>query len=140
MISLRKTNSIESHSCSRYNSNHRPVEARNVAAQTQLSSRLQGVLEEGNIFDAKLCKSAMRYSQRVYSDLGLSSNLVDLMAATEENEFVRDVDGREDSSKSGEQVSCITRFGSGRYFRKGGNINLYRPCGSDKDTFGQIIL
>ncbi|XP_019450844.1 PREDICTED: serine/threonine-protein kinase-like protein At3g51990 isoform X1 [Lupinus angustifolius] len=114
----------------------RPVEARNAAAQAQLSSRLQGVAEEGNILDAKLSKSAMKYSQRVYSDLGFSSNLVDLMAATEENEFVRDVDGGENSSKSGEQVCSITRFGSGRYFRKSGNINLYRPCGSDKDAFG----
>ncbi|CAL0304357.1 unnamed protein product [Lupinus luteus] len=117
----------------------RPVEARNTAAQSQSSSRLQGVVEEGNIFygsDAKLSKSAMKYSQRVHSDLGFSSNLVELMAATEENEFVRDDDGGEHSSESGEQVSSVTRFGSGRYFRKGGNINLYRPCGSDKDAFG----
>lgn len=88
-------------------------------------------LEEGN-FDAlevKLSKSAMRYSRRVYSDLGFSSNLMDLMATTEEPEFLRD----ERSSKSAEQVSS-SRFGSGRYSLRG--RNLYRPCGSDKDAFG----
>lgn len=101
----------------------RPVEARNAA------------LEEGNFdaFDARMSKSAMRYSRRVYSDLGFSSNLMDLMATTEEPEFLRDADGLEHSSKSADQVSS-TRFGSGRYFMKG--RNLYRPCGSDKDAFG----
>ncbi|XP_027355529.1 serine/threonine-protein kinase-like protein At3g51990 [Abrus precatorius] len=108
----------------------RPVEARN----GQFSSRLEGV-EEGNFeaLDARLSKSAMRYSRRVYSDLGFSSNLMDLMATTEEPEFVRDADGVERSSKSAEQVSS-SRFGSGRYFNRG--RNLYRPCGSEKDVFG----
>ncbi|KAK7258203.1 hypothetical protein RIF29_32724 [Crotalaria pallida] len=121
----------------------KPVEARNSA---QLNSRLEGVVEEGNNFDgldAKLSKSAIRYSRRVYSDLGFSSNLMDLMAASEENEFIRDVDGLEHSSKSGEQVSSSARFGSGRYFTKGRTRNLYRPCGTDKDAFvsskGQIV-
>jgi len=108
----------------------RPVEARN----GQFSSRLEGV-EEGNFdaLDARLSKSAMRYSRRVYSDLGFSSNLMDLMATTEEPEFLRDADGVEHGSKSAEQVSS-SRFGSGRYSIRG--RNLYRPCGSDKDAFG----
>ncbi|XP_057456924.1 serine/threonine-protein kinase-like protein At3g51990 [Lotus japonicus] len=95
--------------------------------------------EEGN-FDgldgARLSKSAVRYSRRVYSDLGFSSNLMDLMAHTEEPEFLRDADGVEhtqQSSKPAEKVSS-SRFGSGRYFSRG--KNLYRPCGADKDVFG----
>ncbi|KAL9296101.1 hypothetical protein ACSQ67_021997 [Phaseolus vulgaris] len=114
----------------------RPVEARN----GQFSSRL---VEEGNFdaLDARLSKSAMRYSRRVYSDLGFSSNLMDLMATTEEPEFLRDADGVEHGSKSAEQVSS-SRFGSGRYSIRG--RNLYRPCGSDKDAFGlskgQIVV
>ncbi|XP_061353451.1 serine/threonine-protein kinase-like protein At3g51990 [Gastrolobium bilobum] len=104
----------------------RPVEARN----GQFSSRLEGVEDA---LDAKLSKSAMRYSRRVYSDLGFSSNLMDLMSNTEEPEFLRDADGVEHGSKSAEQVSS-SRFGSGRYFRTG--RNLYRPCGTDKDAFG----
>ncbi|OIV99670.1 hypothetical protein TanjilG_17480 [Lupinus angustifolius] len=124
----------------------RPIEAGNNAAQAQWSSRLEGMVEGGNnldAVDAKLSKSATRYSRRVYSDLGLSNNLMDLMAATEDNDFVRDVDGVEHGSKSGKKVSSSTRFGSGRYFTKGSTRHLYRPCRSDKDTFvlskGQII-
>ncbi|CAL5211872.1 unnamed protein product [Lathyrus oleraceus] len=92
--------------------------------------------EDGNFngLDARLSKSAMRYSRRVYSDLGISSNLMDLMATTEDAEFQRDSDGVvEHGSKSAEQVSS-SRFGSGRYFTRG--KNLYRPCGTDKDAFG----
>ncbi|KAK7263926.1 hypothetical protein RJT34_31525 [Clitoria ternatea] len=115
----------------------KPVEAAR-SGQQQSCSRLEGVVEEGNKFDgldARLSKSALRYSRRVYSDLGFSSNLMDLMATTEEPEFLRDgADGVvEHGSKSGEQGSS-SRFGSGRYFMRG--RNLYRPCGSDKDVFG----
>ncbi|KAE9620191.1 hypothetical protein Lal_00019175 [Lupinus albus] len=122
-----------------------PIEAGNNVAQAQWTSRFEGMVEGNNldVVDAKLSKSATRYSRRVYSDLGLSNNLMDLMAATEENEFVRDVDGVEHGSKSGKKVSSSTRFGSGRYFTKGSTRHLYRRCGSDKDTFvlskGQII-
>lgn len=108
----------------------RPVEPRNGQVN---SSRF---VEEGNFdgLDTRLSKSALRYSRRVHSDLGFSSNLMDLMATTEEAEFVRDGDGVvEHSSKSVEQVSS-SRFGSGRYFARG--KNLYRPCGTDKDAFG----
>lgn len=98
--------------------NDTPVEARNGNGL---------LLEEGNL-DAKLSKSAIRYSRRVYSDLGFSSNLMDLMATTTTTE-----DGIEHSSKSVEHVSS-SRFGSGRYFMKG--RNLYKPCGTDKDAFG----
>ncbi|XP_004516233.1 serine/threonine-protein kinase-like protein At3g51990 [Cicer arietinum] len=113
----------------------RPVEAGNGRV---FGSRFEGVVEEGNFdgLDARLSKSALRYSRRVYSDLGFSSNLMDLMASTaEEAEFQRDGDGVEhsSSSKSCEQVSS-SRFGSGRYFTRG--KNLYRPCGTDKDAFG----
>ncbi|QCD88951.1 serine/threonine-protein kinase-like protein At3g51990 [Vigna unguiculata] len=112
----------------------RPVEARNG----------EFGVEEGKFeaLDGRLSKSAMRYSRRVYSDLGFSSNLMDLMATTEEPEFLRDSDGVvEHSSKSAEQVSS-SRFGSGRYSIRG--RNLYKPCGSDKDAFGlskgQIVV
>ncbi|WJX49709.1 non-specific serine/threonine protein kinase [Trifolium repens] len=109
----------------------RPVEPRN----RQLGS--SRFAEERNFagLDARLSKSALRYSRRVYSDLGFSSNLMDLMATTEETEFIRDADGvvQPSSSKSVEQVSS-SRFGSGRYFARG--KNLYRPCGTDKDAFG----
>ncbi|KAG4966762.1 hypothetical protein AAZX31_12G010500 [Glycine max] len=116
----------------------RPVEAAAAAARNygQFSSRLEGV-EEGKFdaLDGRLSKSAMRYSRRVYSDLGFSSNLMDLMATTEEPEFLRDADGVEHSSKSAEQVSgSSSRFGSGRYSIRG--RNLYRPCWSDKDALG----
>lgn len=106
----------------------RPVEPRNGHVN---SSRF---VDEGNFdgLDARLSKSALRYSRRVHSDLGFSSNLMDLMATTEEAEFVRD-GVFEHSSKSVEQVSS-SRFGSGRYFARG--KNLYRPCGTDKDAFG----
>ncbi|KAG5007980.1 hypothetical protein GLYMA_09G226300v4 [Glycine max] len=114
----------------------RPVEAAAARNNGQFSSRLEGV-EEGKFdaLDGRLSKSAMRYSRRVYSDLGFSRNLMDLMATTEEPEFLRDADGTEHSSKSAEQVSgSSSRFGSGRYSIRG--RNLYRPCGSDKDAFG----
>ncbi|XP_058729503.1 serine/threonine-protein kinase-like protein At3g51990 [Vicia villosa] len=107
----------------------RPVEPRN----GQVSSRFA---EDGNFngLDARLSKSALRYSRRVYSDLGISSNLMDLMATTEDAEFQRDSAGVvEHSSKSAEQVSS-SRFGSGRYFTRG--KNLYRPCGTEKDAYG----
>lgn len=101
----------------------RPVEARNA----HLSQKQEG-LEGGNFdaFNARLSKSATRFSRRVYSDLGFSRNLMDLMANTEEPEFLRE-------AKSAYQVSS-SRFGSGRYFTKG--MNLYRACGTDKDAFG----
>jgi hypothetical protein len=112
----------------------RPVEPRN----RQLGS--SRFAEEGNFagLDARLSKSALRYSRRVYSDLGFSSNLMDLMATTEETEFIRDANGvvQPSSSKSVEQVSS-SRFGSGRYFARG--KNLYRPCGIDKDAFGRLF-
>ncbi|PNY07588.1 serine/threonine-protein kinase [Trifolium pratense] len=51
--------------------------------------------------------------RRVYSDLGFSSNLMDLMATTEEAEFIRDADGVvQTSSKSVEQVSS-SKFKAG---------------------------
>ncbi|CAI8611651.1 unnamed protein product [Vicia faba] len=106
----------------------RPIEPRN----GQVSSRFAE--ENFNGLDARLSKSALRYSRRVYSDLGISSNLMDLMATTEDVEFQRDGYGVvEHSFKSAEQVSS-SRFGSGRYFTRG--KNLYRPCGTDKDAFG----
>lgn len=96
----------------------RPIEARNA----QQEGGLEG--ENFDALDARLSKSAARYSRRVYSDLGFSSNLMDLMANTEEPDFLRD-------AKSGFSSS---RFGSGRYFTRG--LNLYRACGTDKDAFG----
>lgn len=130
----------------------RPVEAARNSNAQQFSSRFEGVVEDGNFdgfgfgFDnARLSKSAMRYSRRVYSDLGFSSNLMDLMATTttEEPEFVRDVDDdggvvveKHGGSKSAEHISnSSSRFGSGRYFTRG-RRNLYRPCGTDTDAFG----
>ncbi|KAL1362512.1 hypothetical protein HN51_010764 [Arachis hypogaea] len=131
----------------------RPVEAatrndsNNNNEKDKMSSRL-----ELDFLDERLSKSAMRYSRRVYSDLGFSSNLMDLMATTEEPEFLRDADGNgngngvlehSSSCKSAEQVSSSSsRFGSGRYFTKG--RNFYKPCGTYKDVLdlskGQIVV
>lgn len=97
----------------------RPIEARNA----HMGPRQEEGLEGGNFeaLDARLSKSANRYSRRVYSDLGFRSNLMELMNNPEEPD------------KSGYRVSS-SRFGSGRYFTRG--INLYRACGTDKDAFG----
>ncbi|KAF7824613.1 serine/threonine-protein kinase-like protein [Senna tora] len=109
----------------------RPVEARssNAAAAANSSPNRGG----GGNFDefdgnARLSKSASRFSRRVYSDLGFSRNLMDLMASTEEPEFLRE------EAKSAYHVSSSSRFGSGRYFTRG--LNLYRACGTEKDALG----
>lgn len=98
----------------------RPIEARNVHVSPRQE---EGGLEGGNFgaLDARLSKSANRYSRRVYSDLGFRSNLMELMNNTEEQD------------KSGYRVSS-SRFGSGRYFAR--SLNLYRACGTDKDACG----
>ncbi|KAK7312113.1 hypothetical protein VNO77_35714 [Canavalia gladiata] len=125
---------IPLHSWNAFNNPCMMVDA--VGVGKPVEPNLEG-FQQGN-FDAfhnnRLSKSAIRYSRRVYSDLGFSTNLMDLMATAEEPEFLRDVHGVEQhDSKSAEQGSS-SRFGSGRYFIKG--RNLYRPCGSDKDVFG----
>nr|KYP67967.1 Serine/threonine-protein kinase-like protein At3g51990 family [Cajanus cajan] len=120
------------HSWNGFNINNPCMMVETVGRPVEAPRTAQFGLEGGN-FD--FSKSAMRYSRRVYSDLGFSSNLMDLMATTEEPEFLRDADGVLHSSKSAEQVSS-SRFGSGRYSIRGRNRNLYRPCGSEKDAFG----
>ncbi|KAJ7982266.1 Serine/threonine protein kinase [Quillaja saponaria] len=101
------------------------VEARNA----KMNSRSEGVIG-GNfdVLDARFGRSAMRNSGRVYSDLGFSSNLMDLMASTDEYELRGEANGVEHRSKPG------PRFGSGRYFK--GGKNLSRTCVSEKDAFG----
>ncbi|XP_060670737.1 serine/threonine-protein kinase-like protein At3g51990 [Ziziphus jujuba] len=89
----------------------RPVEVRNPNL-----NMVEG-FGEGNLdsMDAKFAKQAMRSSRRVYSDLGFSSNLMELMATTDgESELRGDADGVEPVSKSGSRVSS-SRFGSGRH-------------------------
>ncbi|CAB4268227.1 unnamed protein product [Prunus armeniaca] len=87
-----------------------PVESRNA----HLRSKLEGVGEENlEALDAKLTRQALRNSRRVYSDLGFSSNLMELMAGTDgESEFRGNADGDEPNLKSRNRVS---RFGSERY-------------------------
>ncbi|XP_021832454.1 uncharacterized protein LOC110772330 [Prunus avium] len=87
-----------------------PVESRNA----HFRSKLEGVGEENlEALDAKLTRQALRNSRRVYSDLGFSSNLMELMAGTDgESEFRGNADGDEPNLKSGNRVS---RFGSERY-------------------------
>lgn len=120
------------HSWNGFNINNPCMMVETVGRPVEAPRTSQFGLEGGN-FD--FSKSAIRYSRRVYSDLGFSSNLMDLMATTEEPEFLRDAHGVLHSSKSAEQVSS-SRFGSGRYSIRGRNRNLYRPCGSEKDAFG----
>lgn len=89
----------------------RPVEVRNAHMNW-----VEGV-GEGNLdaMDAKFAKQAMRDSRRVYSDLGFSSNLMELMATTDgESELRGEADGVENISKPGSRVSS-SRFGSGRH-------------------------
>ncbi|KAJ7949251.1 Serine/threonine protein kinase [Quillaja saponaria] len=102
-----------------------PVEARHA----QMNSTPEGdVAGNFDALDARLGSLVMRNSRRVYSNLGFSSNLMDLMASTEESELRGEANGVELSSKSS------SRFGSGRYFK--GGKNLSRTCGSEKDAFG----
>ncbi|KAL6125234.1 hypothetical protein ACLB2K_073293 [Fragaria x ananassa] len=69
--------------------------------------------------EAKLGRQAMRNSRRVYSDLGFSSNLMELMAGTdEESEIWGKGDGHEPNSKP---VNRVSRFSSARYFSQGSN-------------------
>ncbi|XP_042960133.1 serine/threonine-protein kinase-like protein At3g51990 [Carya illinoinensis] len=93
-----------------------PVGLRNVN-----NSRMEGV--EGGDFDAmdgNFGRLSTRHSRRVYSDLGFSSNLMELMAGND-----GDVDGDELSSKSANQSS---KFGSGRYFRRRRNQSQTQGC------------
>ncbi|KAM1778372.1 hypothetical protein ACFX12_039875 [Malus domestica] len=88
----------------------RPVESRNA----HLTSKLEGVGEENlEALEAKLTRQALRNSRRVYSDLGFSTNLMELMAGTDgESEFHGNADGDDSSSKS---ANLVSRFGSARY-------------------------
>ncbi|KAL6954700.1 non-specific serine,threonine protein kinase [Sarracenia purpurea var. burkii] len=101
----------------------RPVESGNA----QLNLRLNGV-EQGNL-DAKSARP-LRNSRRVYSDLGIRNNLVDLMAGTDwesdyRGEPVRGVDPKL-RSKNG---SSNFRIGSGRFVGRGRTQRL--PCDND---------
>ncbi|KAK1552721.1 hypothetical protein Q3G72_022340 [Acer saccharum] len=86
----------------------RPVEVR--------KSQQDGI--EGEILDGKLSRFA-RDSRRVYSDLGVRSNLMELMAGTdEEHESREQTNGVESDVKSSNR-SFSSRFTGGRYVSKG---------------------
>ncbi|XP_004303089.1 PREDICTED: serine/threonine-protein kinase-like protein At3g51990 [Fragaria vesca subsp. vesca] len=93
-----------------------PVESR----ASQMNLKPHGFGEEHfESMEAKLARQAMRNSRRVYSDLGFSSNLMELMAGTdEESEFRGKGDGHEPNSKP---VNRVSRFSSARYFSRGSN-------------------
>lgn len=93
-----------------------PVESR----ASHFNSKPLGFGEENfEGMEAKLARQALRNSRRVYSDLGFSSNLMELMAGTdEESGFRGKADEHEPNSKSANRVS---RFGSARYFGRGSN-------------------
>ncbi|XP_062000281.1 serine/threonine-protein kinase-like protein At3g51990 [Rosa rugosa] len=97
-----------------------PVESRASQMNLNLNLKPYGFGEENfEGMEAKLARQAMRNSRRVYSDLGFSSNLMELMAGTdEESEFRGKADGHEPNSKPANRVS---RFGSARYFSRGSN-------------------
>lgn len=90
----------------------RPVEVR--------KTQEDGIAGENlDLLDSKLSRMAAKDSRRVYSDLGLRSNLMELMAGTdEEHEFRGEADGVEPNTKSAKQVSSSSH-GSGRYFYRG---------------------
>ncbi|XP_057510276.1 serine/threonine-protein kinase-like protein At3g51990 isoform X2 [Actinidia eriantha] len=97
----------------------RPVESRNTHVSTRANG-VEGVLGGGDMKFAK----PLRNSCRVYSDLGVRNNLMDLLAGTEwESEFRGEADGVEPkliSSNGGSR----SRFGSGRFVGRGsGNDN-----------------
>ncbi|KAF3437364.1 hypothetical protein FNV43_RR20117 [Rhamnella rubrinervis] len=99
----------------------RPVEVRN-AHMNWVESGGEGTLDA---MDAKFARQAMRDSRRVYSDLGFSCNLMDLMATTDgESEIRGEADGVEPISKSGGRVSS-SRFGSRRHII--GGKTHFRP-------------
>lgn len=91
---------------------------------------------EGNLdaMDAKHARQVMRNSRRVYSDLGFSSNLMELMAGTtdEESEYRGEGDGVAHKLKSRNRVSS-SRFGSERYAARGKNQSQTR--GDKNDGF-----
>ncbi|XP_044490964.1 serine/threonine-protein kinase-like protein At3g51990 [Mangifera indica] len=91
----------------------RPVEVRKTPQED-----IGGARESLDMVEAKFNRMAMRDSRRVYSDLGLRSNLMELMVGTDEQEFQEGADGVEPNTKSAKRVSS-SRFGSGRYINKG---------------------
>lgn len=100
----------------------RPVDTRSAYL-----NRVDGV-GGGNL---GLARQAMMGSRRVYSDLGFSSNLMELMADGESEFRGETTDGTEPNLKSGKRLSS-SRFGSGRYIIRG--KNHYQTCGNKKDV------
>ncbi|PSS26484.1 Serine/threonine-protein kinase-like protein [Actinidia chinensis var. chinensis] len=95
----------------------RPVESGNTHVNTRANGVEEGVSDGG---DAKFGKP-LRNSRRVYSDLGVRNNLMDLFAGTDwESEFRGEADGVEPKLKSGNGGSR-SRFGSGRFVGSSGN-------------------
>lgn len=88
----------------------RPVETRN--SQSYLRSHSEdGDLDVG---DAKMSRRDIKNSRRVYSDLGISSNLMDLMACIEEESGFRDEANRVVSHSRFSNRFFSSRFVSGK--------------------------
>ncbi|KAK9282690.1 hypothetical protein L1049_010910 [Liquidambar formosana] len=105
-----------------------PVESKNA----HLNSRLNGGNFDG--IDANFCRTPMRNSRRVYSDLGFRNNLMDLMAGTDgESVFRGEADGVEPNSKSTSWGSSL-RFGSARYVDR--ERAQSRPRGNGRGVLG----
>lgn len=75
--------------------------------------------------DGKSGRLSTRNSRRVYSDLGFRSNLMELMAGPDV-----EVDGVEPDART---ANFSTKFGSGRYFRRGRNQS--QSGGYNDDAF-----
>ncbi|XP_062115564.1 serine/threonine-protein kinase-like protein At3g51990 [Humulus lupulus] len=88
---------------------------------------------EGNLdgMDAKYARQVMRNSRRVYSDLGFTSNLMELMAGTDEETEYRG-EAVVPKLRSRDRISS-TKFGSERYGIRGKNLS--QTCTDKNDVF-----
>ena len=111
----------------------RPVEVASGNNNAHLNWLEGGGVGNLDVVDAKYARQVTRNSRRVYSDLGFSSNLMELMAGTDdESEFRGDVDGVEPKLKSRNRVSS-SKFSSERFGIRGKNQAQIR--GDKRDIF-----
>ncbi|KAL5760377.1 hypothetical protein ACOSP7_018892 [Xanthoceras sorbifolium] len=107
----------------------RPVEVRKSQQDGIEGENMDGV-------DGKFSRIATRDSRRVYSDLGVRSNLMELMAGTdEEHESREQTNGVEPDMKSSNR-SFSSRFGGVRYVNKGRTQS--RAHGNDKGGISRL--
>lgn len=111
----------------------RPVEVASANNNAHLNWLEGGGVGNLDVVDAKYARQVTRNSRRVYSDLGFSSNLMELMAGTDdESEFRGEVDVVEPKLKSRNHVSS-SKFGSERFGIRGKNKAQIR--GDKRDIF-----